>query len=238
MRYPKAFLDLQLRLAARVAELSDLPLEQAILAYTNIYIRFAIGRDFDPGHPVWRDYGDGLKQARDLNEWTYRFYLTRPPSDPAHVAATFGCFAYSLVPADRIRLHFENRDEGPASPLSPERVDARRNELQSLFRHVRQIQPDVRTVAGVSWLYNLPAYRRLFPETYIESATVARDRFRNMPLWGQFLDRQLKVKEAKACILRERASRLSNLDHLGDCFPLQPLAVEAPVSDFYQSLGL
>jgi hypothetical protein len=234
VRYRKEFFDLQLQFARRVAEISDVPLEQAILNYTNIYIRFAIGRSFDPENPVWLDYADGLKSSSAVEEWTYRFYLTRPQSEPPDVVATFGCFSYAHERADRIRLHFENRDTGSSSPVGTDRLDARRHELSQLFAHVSQTHQGVRQVAGVSWLYNLPAYRRLFPETYLASARVAGARFRNMPLWGQFVDRHGSVKQAGAATFLERLSRQTSLDKLAQCFPLQPLSVEAPVSDFYR----
>jgi hypothetical protein len=83
MRYQKEFFDLQLQFARRVAEISGAPLEQAILDYTNLYIRFAIDRSFSPEHPVWLDYVEGLKCASDIDEWTYRFYSgVRTPSRP------------------------------------------------------------------------------------------------------------------------------------------------------------
>ncbi len=232
MRYRKEFFDLQLRFARRVAEIAGVPLERAVLDYTNIYIRLAIGRGFDAGHPVWLDYVDGLKRSGDASEWTYQFHLTRPQSEPPGIVAAFGCFSYALERDDRIRLHFENRETGLCSPLSAERADARRTELRALLAHVRRTQPGVEHVVGVSWLYNLPAYRRLFPGTYLASARIAGGRFRNMPLWGQFLDRHGKVKPAAAEIFHERLSRQNDMDNLALCFPLQPLAVEAPVSDF------
>jgi hypothetical protein len=234
MRYRREFFDLQLRFARGVTGLSDVPLEKAVLDYTNKYVRLAIDRSFDPDNAVWRDYIQGLRSASDAGEWTYRFYLTRPESEALGTIATFGCFSYASDGEDRIRLHFENRDAGPGSPLGADRMDARRDELRRLFAHVRQTREAVRRVAGVSWLYNLPAYRHLFPETYLASARIAGARFRNMPLWGQFLDRHGAVRQAAAQILQDRLARQSGLENLAGCFPLQPLAVEAPISDFYR----
>ncbi|MBV8191540.1 MAG: hypothetical protein JO339_30170 [Alphaproteobacteria bacterium] len=238
MRYAKDFFDLQLLFARRVAELRGIPLERAVLDYTNIYIRLAIGRGFCADHPLWRAYVGGLNAAPDAGEWTHRFHLGRPPSEPPNVVATFGCFSYAVQQGGRIRLHFANRESGSLSPLAVSRSDARRHELRHLLAHVERTQPAARTVAGVSWLYNLPQYRRLFPQTYLASARVVGDRFRNMPLWGQFLDRHGALKPAAAKTFRERLSRLSSPDALLDCFPLQPLAVEAPVGDFYRALRL
>lgn len=234
------FFDLQLRLARRVAAISGLPLERAILDYTNVYVRLAIGRDFDAGHPVWREYVAGLNGGGDAVDWTWRFFLTRPASAPPGLVATFGCFSYArdstVEGADRIHLHFGNNDPAPGSPLAEARVATRREELRALFAHVQQSQPDVRRVAGLSWLYHLPAYRRLFPESYLATARVAANKFRNMPLWGQFLDRHGHVKPAEAGILHDRLACQTTLDNLAQCFPLQPLAVEAPAAVFYRLL--
>jgi hypothetical protein len=49
MVYAKAFFDLQLQFAHKVTELSGLPLTRVLLEYTNLYIRFGLGRDFHPG---------------------------------------------------------------------------------------------------------------------------------------------------------------------------------------------
>jgi hypothetical protein len=94
--YAKAFFDLQLQLAHKVTVLSGMPLAHALLKYTNLYIRFGLGRDFDPAHPTWREYLAGLQDANDSREWTYRFYLTRGEAMAAPaVVATFGCFSYA-----------------------------------------------------------------------------------------------------------------------------------------------
>ena len=51
MIYAKAFFDLQLQFAHKVAVLSGLPLARVLLEYTNLYARFGLGRDFDPEGP-------------------------------------------------------------------------------------------------------------------------------------------------------------------------------------------
>mgnify|MGYP003351265858 FL=1 len=163
VRHRREFFDLQLDFARRVAPIAGISLADAVLGYTNVYVRLAIGRAFDPEHPVWRDYAAGLERADDPGAWTYQFHLTRPLEGPPGVEAVFGCFAYTLESPQRLRLHFENREERGVAPLSLERAEARREELRRLLAHARQAHPSLREVAGVSWLYNLPAYRRLFP---------------------------------------------------------------------------
>ena len=150
------------------------------------------------------------------------------------MVATFGCFSYALAPNGYIRLHFENIDPDGQSPLSTARCETRLAELRALFDHVKRTQTEVTHAAGVSWLYNLPAYRRLFPESYLATAKIAERRFQNMPLWGQFLDRHGAVRADAAKTFLKRLSHQSEIEHLTDCFPLQPLNLEAPLRDFYK----
>jgi hypothetical protein len=161
--YQKAFFDLQWDFAHKVALISGRPLTQVLLQYTNFYIRFGLGRDFDPMHPTWQAYLAGLQEAHDEREWTYRFYLMHATGAMPPVVAQCGCFSYALLGKNRIRLHFQNTDIEPCSSLGNCYLEQRRTDLAALFRHVQQNMNDHVRVVGVSWLYNLPAYRRLFP---------------------------------------------------------------------------
>jgi hypothetical protein len=198
MHFGRDFFELQLRFAQGVSALSGLPLEQALLDYTNLYVRFALDRDFDPANPVWRDYLAGLAAAADPADWTWRFFQARPATEIPALVGSFGCFAGALAGHGTLRLHFENAEPDGRSPLAADRREARHAELRDLVEHVHATQREVRRVAGVSWLYNLPAYRRLFPESYVATARVATGRLRNMPLWGQFLDRNGGVRKEPA----------------------------------------
>jgi len=239
MVYAKTFFDLQLRFAGKVTELAELPLTRALFEYTNLPIRFGLSHEAQPAHPVWQDYLAGLEDAGDIGEWTYRFYLTRdermagPP-----VVATFGCFSYSLLPGDRIRLHFRNADTEGHSSLGAPCQDQRRADLAALFGHVRRTSPGHLQVVGISWLYNLEAYRRLFPLSYVATARVINNRFRSMPLWGQFLDRHGVLKEDMTRPFLARLEEQTCVERLHECFPFQVLAVEAPVREFYNFYGL
>ena len=93
-------------------------------------------------------------------------------------------------------------------------------------------------MVGASWLYNLDAYRRLFPVPYLAPAHVIGHRFQRMPLWGQFLDRYGETKESMTRPFLERLERQSSSDNLDQCFPFQVLSVEAPVLEFYAFYGI
>jgi hypothetical protein len=236
--YAKAFFDLQLEFAHRVTVLSGLALPRALMEYTNLYIRFGLGHTFDASHPVWQEYVAGLQDTNDHRGWTYRFYLTRSPVVvPPDLVATFGCFSYSRSSHDRIRLHFENAETDGRAPLANERRDQRLEDLTALFAHVKRTVPEPLQVLGASWLYNLGAYRRLFPVSYIASARIVHDRFQHMPLWGQFLNRSGQTRESMTHEFRERLGRQSSLEGLEQCFPFQVLRVEASVLEFYEFYG-
>ena len=237
--YAKAFLDLQVEFAERVAILSGRPLARALLEYTNLYIRFGLGRAFDPAHPTWQEYVAGLRDTSDICAWTYRFYSRRPDGMAAPaVVATFGCFAYARLSGERIRLHFLNAETDGHAPLAAGRVGRRLAELAALFEHVKRTQRPPLQVVGASWLYNLDAYRRLFPVSYLATAHAVAGRFQHMPLWGQFLDRHGAIKEHMARQLLEQLERQSGCDGLDQCFPFQVLSAGASVQDFYDFYGI
>ena len=236
MIYARAFFELQLAFAQKVTTLSALPLSQALLEYTNLYIRFGLGRAFDAAHPTWQQYLARLRDTKDVGESTYAFYVARggEPLGPS-VVASFGCFSYARLGEDRIRLHFKNVEPSGVSPLAVERVGRRKAELAALFDHVRRRADRPLRVIGASWLYNIEAYRRLFPAPYLATARAMPGRFRHMPLWGQFLDRHGAVRDDRARAFLEYLERQSTLDGLDRCFPLPVLALDAPVQHFYDS---
>lgn len=230
----RAFFDLQIACARRVRELTGLSLDRALLDYTNLYVRFGLGRDFRSGNPRWREYVEGLRAAEDAGAFTERFYRrdaearTAPP-----LKASFGCFSYALSDSGAVRLHFWNVEPGGRSPLARDRAGRRRAELTALCGHLARHVDPTAPVKGCSWLYNLEGYRRLFPPSYLASARAARNRFRSMPLWGQFLDREGRVREAGRDAFLSALARLGSPDGLQACFPLQALAMRAPARDFF-----
>ncbi len=237
MAFAKDFFDLQFSFAESVRDLSGESLEAALLEYTNFYVRFGFGRDFKPDHEGWQRYIAGLRSAADGREWTYRFYLTEPEAKTGpRVVATFGCFSYARPDENFVRLHFRNTDSDDYSPLGRARAERRRAELAALFAHLKPSVSRETPIVGASWLYNLRAYRRLFPPDYVSSARPIQGAFRSMPLWGQFLNRRGEVRESMAESFLNTLATTSKLGDLGRCFPLQALTVTAPAREFYDFL--
>ncbi|QBQ99671.1 hypothetical protein [Paraburkholderia pallida] len=240
MRPDRAFFDLQVRFAEGVARVAGMPLEKALLDCTNLYVRFGAGREFDAAHPLWAAYLQGVRactDSRELGDWTWHFYR----DCPAHLAAppivaAFGCFAWARDAHGGVRLHFNAHGVGDAavSPLAAREAPRRRAELRQLFEHVRtHVGGNDPVVHGTSWLYNLPAYQRLFPPSYLASAR-AVERLRAMSLWGQFLDRHGQLRHDAARDLLTRLAETRDAGAIGQCFALRAIAVQAPASVFHE----
>ena len=67
--YARHFFDLQLEFAERVSAVSTLPFARTVLDYTNVYIRFGFGRDFDPANAGWQEYLGGPLWGQFVSRW-------------------------------------------------------------------------------------------------------------------------------------------------------------------------
>lgn len=239
MKYPQRFFEINLLFAQKVAEVSGQLLDSTLLHYTNLYIRFGLGWDLSATNPIWQEYLDGLHQVEDRVEWTYHFYLKRQQQVlPEALDWPFGCFSYTMMDGNRIRLHFHNNEASDYSPLSKDRMSPRRVELKSMFAHIKQNVSAPTTVIGASWLYNLEAYRRLFPPAFLATAHVGGTDFPYLPLWGQFIDHRGRAKEDLVAQFLQCLNQQHGLTGIEKCFPFQVLHLESSVQDFYQFYGV
>jgi hypothetical protein len=230
----RPFFDLQYRFAAAVATVSGVPIADALLRYTSLYLRFGLPRPITATDPGWREYLDGLRYAADPLAWTWLFAQThfRPPS-----GEWVGCFAYHLPEPGTVQLHFENRDPSGISPLNHMRLPLRAAELRALFQMIARRHPEAERVRGGSWLYNLPAYASLFPPEYLRTARPVA-RFQAADMWGQFLDRHGQVRQAMAATFLACIEGQRSLDGLAGCFPYPVLALECDIARFYAFFGI
>lgn len=238
MPYSREFFDLQFRFAEKVALKLSLPLEETLYTYTTFTKSFGDGEE-------WRDYMTGLRTANDPIEWTYNFYLPRSGSDLTshdttfHGHTLFGCFYYVIRDGGIIRPHLIKNDHSGRGVLNKERMPARQQELRAMFAHIRANVPEANTVLGNSWMYNLEAYRRLYPPQYTKTMPESDlDEFQFLARWGQFFDREWRVKESLADVLFARLDALEQLENLRYCFPYPILRPRYPIDCFYDFYGL
>lgn len=238
------YFDLQLRFADRLAATAGRPLSEVLGEVTNLHRRFGLGR-LDPAAPgpEWRRFVTGLTErpaAEDRMAWTLAAYETAPPEPLPPGQTAFGAFACELADPDGlIRIHFHNltQDEGPDGPLARSRAATRRAELTAMFAHIAATQPQARRLGGASWLYNLEAYRRLFPSVYVESRTPCPEphRLSGSSTWGQVIDHRGALRPG----LREQLLE-GPLDPEKPwrAFPLPALMTHAPLDAFYDFYGV
>jgi hypothetical protein len=233
--FSREFLALVVRFAEHVARIRRLPLDEALLHFTPLYLSFGLPRDFDRRHPVWQAFVAGLAADSALVDRTHAFYLDRrskvPVTDPD---PAFGCFYYAVWPENRVRIHFQNAEPSGSGPLGPARRPRRLAELTAMFGHLRRMLPSGATVVGGSWLYNIDAYRRLFPPPFLATSRVGDGEYQFMAQWGQLLDRHGHVRPAAARTFLDRLARRTGDDDLAECFPYRVLRLESAIEPFYE----
>jgi len=235
----RGWFELQLRFAEVAAGRRGEALGETVSTFTNLHRRFGLGTlGKGPAGPLWRRYLDGLAERPGFEarlDWTVAC-CAQGPGPQAH-GPVFGCFAFD-PPEDEgpmagvVKIHFENRDDDDVSPLAAAKLERRLADAAAMFAHVAATWPQAHTVAGGSWLYNLEAYRRLFPPQYGASRRRPEPlRLNGTSSWGQLIDHRGQVKPAA------RDAFLANLADLDPqapwrVFPLPALAVSAPLAAF------
>ncbi|MBL8770892.1 MAG: hypothetical protein JNK30_05875 [Phenylobacterium sp.] len=240
------YVEVQLRLANRMAELTGAPLGETALTHTNLHRRLGLGL-WREGPPAagWAPYAEALEAAPDL---AAQLALTRE----AFIAASdevlphpgqsgFGSFAHDPATDDGVvRIHFHNLDtDDDGGPLVAAKVPRRRAELRALVANVRRVHPQATQIRGGSWLYNLEAYRRLFPPDYVASRAPHAPPIglRGTATWGQVIDSRERIRpDVRDAVV----ASLPAMDPEApwEVFPYRMLAVSAPIESFVRFYGL
>ena len=231
MRFAQPFFGLQRRFADRWAELAPCPRDEAYLECTTWYHEVCqLGRDFDPNHPEWVRFLAGLHAAADPDT----FVAERGQE----MAPWTSVFDYAWDPeALTVRLHFLATGVADASPLAPDAVQARQREIRIVIGRALTEHPEAAWVRGRSWLYNLAAYRRLFPPSFIAGLTADEHDLQFLATWGQLVTRRGETRPAMVEPFLERVAAASTTTALEDAFPLRMLETRAPIADFVEFYG-
>ena len=175
IRYAKGFLTLQVKFAEKIAEVSNQALKDVMIDYTMLRNLFNLRVSHEIPNPLWDAFIEGLGTSDVPEDWIYDFYLQRMDAKPTAqtIGNSLGVSPTSTRGATRrkLRLHFENRETSEYGDLKQRKNDRPRvRSMSAMFRHIQANHPDVETVRGGSWLYNIPAYLRLFPPDYVKTA--------------------------------------------------------------------
>lgn len=233
------YFEVQLRLAGRMAELTGMALGEAAYRYTNLCRRFGQGVPvLTPPTAAWLAYAGRLEATGSLaDQVSHSQAMFRDATDettPLAGQQGFGCFAFEPPKDGVVKIHFNNRDtDETGGPLASAKVGRRTAELAAMTRRIAEQHPDATAIAGRSWLYNLEAYRRLFPPDYVSTRAVASGpvHLTGTSSWGQLID----SREAIRADVRDALT--ANLAHLDpetpwSVFPFRVLTAQAPVETF------
>lgn len=230
MRQSLAYFELQTRIAAAVRRVLGVSTEESFRRFTTFY-KIAVDNDagsppdrwrFDPTHPRWREFVKAVEVGADparyvwaQSEWEF----------------SGRCFGYDYWPQQRtVRIHFGSSPDGLA--LRPESTGARMAELQAIVAEVLNQHPEAAFVRGTSWLYHIPAYRRLFPPNYVAALAPVGYLHPFTALWGQFLDRFGELKPALSEPFIRIMSTAETLDQLNAAFLVPVLATTGSFREF------
>lgn len=165
---------------------------------------------------------------------------------PYHHGTRYGCFSHTYDAQRHMAyIHFVNAEHGETGPLAKENIAHREHELRDVLQNIKHSHPDAELMMNRSWLFNTEAFRRLFPESYVNSREVNEDPVlwrRGTVVWGQFIDSKLRVKQDLAEVLLERARTIpvtpQATSQLLEAPLMKPVHIEGPIQDFYDKYGV
>ena len=239
LNLPYEFISVQLAFARRMSELSHRPLEDTLIDCTMLrtLLNIRVTKETAQESEAWQSFLRGLRNASEPDRWAYDHYLEREKDEPPINAQDgFGCFWYSYPFRNepRVRLHFRNADTSGKGALSLERVGVRRHELTRLLRDVREKHTEAETVRGGSWLYNIDAYRRLFPPEYLASAKPVGYELGFWALWGQFLRGGFRPDIEAITRFQTAIAIADSPEECERCFTYEVLQPECDIQHFYR----
>jgi len=247
MLLPKEHFSLQLAFALKAVEIVQITLEQALMEFTQYWVRINnasflrennLEWSFKPTTPAWQELCARLQNGESVDYVAYDLY-TRNTQKTDEGKIFFGCFRFDFHPERNadigvIELHFHNRDQSGYGPLSRIRQAERIQDLKSMFTLIKQQYPQAKVVHGGSWLYNIEAYKRLFPVSFTTNMAVEDIPFpRTSGIWGQFLDSEGAVNPEMASTFLSKINNAKTLDQLLQCFEFKILYPRANIEDFY-----
>ncbi len=241
--YPKEYFYVQVCFARKFSEITGMMFEDSLLTKTGLHWRVG-GASYKDNKKTeeWVQAFDPHLNNEELTDKFFDVFIRRSDSffDPKH--NEFGAFSYWYNPENqKVKLHYENLFKGEKSPLSIDFFDDRIADLKKMFSDIKAKCPMAVEVTGSSWLYQLPAYKRLFPKMFINNlrnVTYEEIIFSSDSLWGQFLDSKGNIKKDLEIQFVDSIEKASSLEELLDSFPLYPMCSSAPIQCFYSHYGV
>lgn len=262
VEFPYGYFLAMTAFARKMSEVTGKSMSLCIEEDTAIFRRISpssVNPEFDQTRLDLMTKVDATQGLSEITEEIYAYYLGLGDSQFMEVPGVidpenhkFGCHSYEdLGSSNTVKVHFSTRTRGGISDLAEESLPDRLSELRQMFTHISENYPNVTNVIGGSWLYNYPAYRRLYPESYTENmkrlvpyyypqgdGLVHSMTIRGNSIWGQFLRSNGDVNEDRLKLFLENLRNATDKAGLIDAFPLPVLQPKGDIRDFYDKYGI
>lgn len=103
--------------------------------------------------------------------------------------------------------------------------------MKMLLGFVKNNHPDIQNITSFTWLQNVPNYRTLFPQSFLDRLTIMRDKF--LGLWGQFVMWDGTANRTRYDEFVGNLQKATTLDEAIDAIPLPVLGAIGPIQTFY-----
>lgn len=238
--YKQDLFNLEIEFAEQAAKLEPTSIDNALLKYTSFYgALFVPSQEKDPNQELWLSFLNYIKGG-DLKTSAYEFYINRTKERGRYAEkkeySGKPCFIHMVI-HDQAYFHFNNNEGAEPGPLSKVSMPVRIQEIKDILKTIHEKNPEVTTMNGYSWLYNIPSYARLFPPAFIESGVQVKDDF-SFNIYGQFLNSSDEIKSDVANQFLENVHNSTTYDQLINAFPLYPIKVSAPIEVFDEFYGI
>lgn len=242
MRMPRTFFETVLSVVKEMCRVSGESSKEILLSHTPFYKLFNIDLLFFPENSIWLEFLEGYAKSVDPLEYVYSYYLRRQDL-PSTIEPKFGCFLYEVGVGGVIHPHFTPYHGDGVGPLDARNREQRMRELRSMFSHIKANELNIVEVAGRSWLYNIDAYRRLYPEPYVRSAYAVPSPHTerlvsHMCLWGQLLDSNGGIRQKVRNWILDKARKAQSIQEIMEAFPHRVLRVRCGIKEFYEFYGI
>ncbi len=243
--YSREYVAFQVAVVREIANRLKVPMSTIVDDYAPIFHPY-IWPDTDTFIPIDEMTDEEITSA--IHQKEIEHVATLPLNTYSGIGR-YGCFSYFAHTGGTgeerkgsVDIHFANAELDDTGPLDKEKIEHRLRELKDLFTDIKKEYPEAKSVRGDSWLYNIDAYKRLFPDSYTADPKVDTTEGVTVSgrIWGQFCNSKRGLKEDLANNFLNAIRALDEItpETVRKVFPHQALIVEAPIADFYEKYGV
>jgi len=251
LEFPREYFEVQVKFAKKWSELTGMSYTVSLLQNTVICGRIIGTWATAASRRKWSDLVSAIESKADLTQVVdgiFDAYIDQPHSLYKTInnedgdRRRFGLFSYHYYAQTKtVKIHFTPGPRTKESGLSRAELSDCHIDLTRMFGHIALTQPEAEQVIGESWLLNIEAFSRIFPDTSIRHAVrivPPQMRLNGNSVWGQFVDRLGRPKSSLCDRFLAAVNNAKDTRDLIDAFPYPVLPLRDNIENFYRFLGI